>query len=567
MTHQIFSFQFNHGGIQDQLPAMSLPNQSFESDPVSLFESWITTEDSSEHHQSLFPSYSDDEYYRPIHHQNLISAAPQGISEVNDFRQVLLDNSDEPINGNHEISISNSNSDSASASFDLLRGDTNGSRKRSSSCTVYNPISSVIDSEGLSIEELIRIAGARFIHFSSESGDSVSDSFDFDLSFSGLSDDELKNVELAEFLLMAAEKIGDEQYDRASSLLTECDLQSSASGDPVQRLVYYFSRALWERIDGQTGKRTVMQKPDKVQAMMMPPRDCFLEFYEKVPFGQVSEFAAIQAVVDSVASSRRIHIVDFNIKNGEQWTIFMQALVSREEIPVDHLKITAIGTVGKGMLEETGKRLIGFAEAMELSFSFKLIMVEDLMDLKEEMFEIDCDETVAVLSEYLLTTLISSAAKLDYVMKLIWKIKPCVMVVTEVESNHNSPVFVNRFIETLFFVSAYFDCLETCMDRESPHRMFIESTIFGEGTKIIVAKEGEERGIRNVKVDVWRAYFRRFGMEEAELSLSCVYQAELVAKKFKSWRSCTVELDDKSLIVGWKGTPIHSITAWNFNYE
>ncbi|CAN1806557.1 DELLA protein RGL2 [Linum perenne] len=440
MTHQIFSFQFNHGGIQDQLPAMSLPNQSFESDPINLFESWITTEDSSEHHRSLFPTYNDDEHYRPIHHQNLISAAPQGISEVNDFRQVLLDNSDEPINGNHEISISNSNSDSASALFDLLRGDTNG-------------------------------------------------------------------------------------------------------------------------------KRTVMQKPDKVQAMMMPPRDCFLEFYEKVPFGQVSEFAAIQAVVDSVASSRRIHIVDFNIKNGEQWTIFMQALVSREEIPVDHLKITAIGTVGKGMLEETGKRLIGFAEAMELSFSFKLIMVEDLMDLKEEMFEIDCDETVAVLSEYLLTTLISSAAKLDYVMKLIWKIKPCVMVVTEVESNHNSPVFVNRFIETLFFVSAYFDCLEACMDRESPHRMFVESTIFGEGTKIIVAKEGEERGIRNVKVDVWRAYFRRFGMEEAELSLSCVYQAELVAKKFKCWRSCTVELDDKSLIVGWKGTPIHSITAWNFNYE
>ncbi|CAN0855430.1 DELLA protein RGL2 [Linum grandiflorum] len=541
MAHQISSFQFNHGGIQNQHPAVS--NQSFESDPITLFETWIAREDDSsehDHHQSLFQSYSNDteEDYPLIHHHSTISE-PQSISDFNVNRQVSVDSSDEPINGSNEIP---NYSDSASALFDMLRV---GSRKRnSSSRTVHKPsVIEPVDSVALSTEELIRIAGARFIHFSSESGDSVAGSFD--LTFSGLSDEELKNVELAEFLLMAAEKVGDEQFERASSLLAECDLQSSTTGDPVQRLVYYFSRALWERIDRQTAKQTIEKSPKipKVQAMMMPPRECFLEFYEKVPFAQVSEFAAIQAVVDSVATSRRIHIVDFNIKNGEQWTIFMQALVSRVETPVDHLKITAVGTVGKEMLEETGKRLIGFAEAMELSFSFKLIMVDDYMELKEEMFEIDCDETVAVLSEYLLTTIISSVVKLDYVMKMIWKIKPCVMVVTEVESNHNSPVFVNRFIEALFYVSAYFDCLETCMERDNPHRMFAESSFFGEGTKIVVANEGEERAIRNVTMDVWRAYFRRFGMEEADLSLSCVYQAELVANKFPCWKSCTVEVD------------------------
>ncbi|CAN1806559.1 DELLA protein GAI1 [Linum perenne] len=462
MTDEIFSFQFNHGGIQDQ------PNQRFQSDPFSLFEGWIAPQPqpqvSSDDHQFPFPSYE----YHQI--ENQISV-PQEISELDAMihRQVLLNKPvtnpslpalselDELIYAQVPVSDQNpriSNFDSSSALFDLLRGATCGSRK-----------------------------------------------------------------------------------------LT-----------------------LRERIDRETGKET-LEESASFHKILMPPKECFLDFYEKVPFGKVSEFTAIQAVVDSVANATRIHIIDFNVKNGEQWTIFMQALVSREENPVDHLKITAIGTMGKDLLEETGKWLTGFAETMALSFSFKLIMVEDFMDLEEDMFEVDCNETVAILAEYILTTLISPIEKLDYVMKVMRHLNPCVMVVTEVESNQNSAVFVNRFIETLFYTSAFFDCLEVCMDRDSPHRTFAESRIFGQGVRIVVATEGEERVIRSVKMDTWRDYFRRSRMEEADLSFSCLYQAELVAKKFPSWRFCTVDMDRKSLIVRWKGTPIHSVTAWKFDNE
>ncbi|CAN1195033.1 DELLA protein GAI1 [Linum perenne] len=539
MTDEIFSFQFNHGGIQDQ------PNQRFQSDPFSLFEGWIAPQPqpqvSSDDHQFPFPSYE----YQQI--ENQISV-PQEISELDAMihRQVLLNKPvtnpslpalselDELIYAQVPVSDQNpriSNFDSSSALFDLLRGATCGSRKLSNARTnvrkanfdsVENGDS---DSVGLSTEEFVRMAGARFIQSSSKSGDLVTDMN----SFSGLSDDEFKNVELVEFLLTAAEKVGDEQFERARNLLTECDLQSSPSGDPVQRLVYYFSRALRERIDRETGKET-LEESASFHKILMPPKECFLDFYEK-------------------------------------WTIFMQALVSREENPVDHLKITAIGTMGKDLLEETGKWLTGFAETMALSFSFKLIMVEDFMDLEEDMFEVDCNETVAILAEYILTTLISPIEKLDYVMKVMRHLNPCVMVVTEVESNQNSAVFVNRFIETLFYTSAFFDCLEVCMDRDSPHRTFAESRIFGQGVRIVVATEGEERVIRSVKMDTWRDYFRRSRMEEADLSFSCLYQAELVAKKFPSWRFCTVDMDRKSLIVRWKGTPIHSVTAWKFDNE
>ncbi|CAN1219498.1 DELLA protein GAI [Linum perenne] len=428
----------------------------------------------------------------------------------------------EPVTESHR----NQNPDTLSGLFDLLGRGGNGRRKRNSNETSNVEVVEEADSVvRLSTEELFRIAGARFIQSYSKSGDLGTNPCD--ISFSGvLSDEERENVELVEFLLTAAEKVGDGQFERAAKLLV-------------------------------TGKKTV-QKQASVHEMMHQPRECLLEFYEKLPFGQVTNFAAIQAVVDSVANATRIHIVDFNIKNGEQWTIFMQALISRpEENPVEHLKITSIGTMYKDMLEETGQRLTEFAEAMALPFSYKVIMVEDLMELKEDMLEIDFEEeSVAVLSEHMFSTLISSVEKMDYVMKVIRKMKPCVMVMTEVEANNNSPLFVNRFVEALFFGGV-------CMERDNPHRMFVESTIYGEAVKIVVANEGEERGVRNVKMDAWRAYFGRFGMVEADLSFSCVYQAELVAKKFPNWKSCTVEVVGKSLIVGWKGTPIHSVTAWN----
>ncbi|CAN0855452.1 DELLA protein 1 [Linum grandiflorum] len=414
MADHIF---FDHGGSQAR------PNQSLESNhPFILLDGWTAPEDSCQLDQFLCPRCKVEQYHQPtVHEYHNKIYAPYELNQMIHRNQVL---GDESVTQRHR----NSNPDTASGLFDLLgSGPRKGNISSSSTSTVYET-SNDADSVGLSTGDVFRIAGARFIQSYSKSSDLVTNLFD--IAFSGLSDEQLRNVELAEFLLTAAEKTGDGQFERASNLLTGCDLRSSLTGDPVQRLVHCFSRALRERIDHQTGKefRTV-QNSASVHKIMNQPMECFLEFYEK---------------------------------KGEQWTIvFMHALASREENLVDHLKITSIGILEKDMmLEQTGKRLVEFAETMALPFSFKVIMVEDFTDLKEEMFEIDCEETVAVLPEYLFSTLTPSVEKVDHVMKVVWKLKPCVMVMTEVETNTSSPIFVNRFIETLFFGSAWFDCME-----------------------------------------------------------------------------------------------------------
>ncbi|CAN0891051.1 DELLA protein RGL1 [Linum grandiflorum] len=150
-------------------------------------------------------------------------------------------------------------------------------------------------------------------------------------------------------------------------------------------------------------------------------------------------------------------------------------------------------------------------------------------------------------------------------MKVVKDINPSIMVVSEIEANHNSSVFAYRFMEALFFFGAYFECIEACMDGETTKRTEVEEMYFGESISSIVAFEGEERTVRNVPLRGWRMFFERFGMEEMEIGSSCLDRAKVVIENVVGCEGlCTVEMDEKSLVVGWKGMPLHSVSAWKF---
>ncbi|OMO53538.1 Transcription factor GRAS [Corchorus capsularis] len=416
----------------------------------------------------------------------------------------------------------------------------------------------------LSTEEIMRVAGEMFIQsFSCQTFEHP-----FNLSFSGISEQEKKDVELAVLLLAAAEKVGQQQYDRAVRLLKQCDFMSSKTGNPVQRVVYYLSEALREKIDKETGRSSSKGSNSKplfnIDEAMMSPNPTTVACYEEMPFARITQFTGIQAIVENVGEAKKIHIFDLEIRNGMQWTVLMQSLACRYASPLELLKITAVATTAKHLREETGKRLSSFADSLNLPFAFKVVMVSDMLDLKEDMFELDAEETVAVYASFAFRMMLSMPNRIENVMKVIRLINPCIMVVTEVEANHNSPIFVNRFIEVLFFFSSYFDCLASCMKQDCKNREIIESVFFFEGIRNILAAEGEERKIRHVNFDVWRQFFARYGMEEAELSMSAMYQADLILKKFADGNCYTLQMNGKCLLVGWKGTPMHSISVWKF---
>ncbi|XP_038719063.1 DELLA protein GAI1-like [Tripterygium wilfordii] len=416
----------------------------------------------------------------------------------------------------------------------------------------------------LSTEEIMRVAGTRFIQSSSQTVDIMPIlSKPLDLSLSGLSSEEIEDIELADMLLASAEKVSNQEYEHASKLLSQCDRLSSSTGNPVQRVVYYFSKALREKSDRESKGSRKNLPFDIPKVVMSAPNSAIIANFKHVPFCQVEQFAGVQAIVENMARAKRVHIIDFGIKCGVQWTLLMQALASRSECPLESLKITAVGSWAcSRQMEIAGKWLMSFAETMNLPFSFMEVTMS-AFDLKEDQFEIDAEETIAIYSEFFLWTMIPQPDRLDSVMNVIRKFNPCIMVIVEVESNLNSPYYLSRFIEALFYYSAYFDCLDVCMEKEVQNRLFTES-LMNQGIKSVVVAEGEERKVRHVTIDVWRAFLSRFGMEEKELSMSSLYQAYLMVKNFACGNSCTLDRNGKSLIIGWKGTPIHSVSVWKF---
>ncbi|KAK7379051.1 hypothetical protein VNO80_04504 [Phaseolus coccineus] len=449
------------------------------------------------------------------------------------------------------------------ASLELLRNY--GSRfKRLSEQNITKPS---LEHHQISTEEIMRVAGARYVQYSAHWNDSFCiPMHPYGLDFGGLSEEENRDVELVQFLLAAAERVGCQQFERASKLLLHCQRNSSANASPVQRVIFHFAQALRERIDRGLGRMTAKgsEKNEEVELIQKLDTKVALTCHKNIPFNQVMQFTGIQAIAEHVASKTKIHLIDLESVSGVHDTVLMQALTERQDCKVQLFKITALALHSyKTMIQETGKRLASFAESLNLPFSYNAVFVTDFADIRKDDFEIGEDEVVAVYSPYFLRCMVSRPDCMENLMRVIWNIKPVIMIVLEVEANHNSPFFVNRFIEALFFYSAFFDCLGSCMNHEIECRMKIEA-VLSEGIRDIVAMEGRERKVRNVKIDVWRRFFARYRMVEIGFSESSLYQAHLVNKEFAFGKFCTVDKNDKCLLVGWKGTPLHSISAWRF---
>lgn len=413
--------------------------------------------------------------------------------------------------------------------------------------------------KGLSIPAILRLAGEMFIQ-------SVSS------KHIELSKEDTKNLRLLQYLLSAAEKVGEKQFHTAGKLLKKCDKLRYQKGNGIQRLVYYFSAALHERIDRQTKKSAAEKGVGKnlslyIENILSSTSSAMIAFQKAVPFCHVCQFSGMQAIIEQVSDSRKIHIIDLQIRMGTQYTLLMQALAARDEFPVEYLKITAVGIHCKAAIEETGKRLTSFSETFNLTFSFSIVMIDDVKDLKKDHFKLDEEnEAVAVYAEFILMLLVDNPSSLESLMRVIRGMNPSAMVVIEGEVNQNSPVFVDRFAEALFYYGAFFDALADCLndDDDSPNRLVFESMFFSRGIKNVVAIEGEERTIRHVKVKVWRDFFAKFGMAEVQLSMSSKYQAKLILNNFACGNSCTLDMDGESLIIGWKGIPTQSLSVWKF---
>ncbi|XP_076928866.1 scarecrow-like protein 23 [Bidens hawaiensis] len=450
------------------------------------------------------------------------------------------------------------------ASLRIVKDYASRSRKLNGE-KIHIPSSNTVRNDRkLSTIERIRMAGLHFI----DSYEISNPNHAFPFSSSGLSDEESKDINLLLTLLASADKTGQQHFTEAIKLIESCNNTSSNEGITVQRLVYYFSEAIREKINHETGRDACdglerMQMFD-LQKALMGIDGSIVAFHQKVPMEQVCQFTSMHTIVENLGRARHVHVIDLEIRSGMQYIVLMQAIASGSEWQLRHLKITAIGTRSESKIKDTCNHLADFARSKNIPFSFNIVMVPDMLDFNINLLELDRNEKIAVYSAVSLSSLIITPNRLEHLMREIRKINPCITVITEVEANHTSATFVNRFIDALFFYGALFDSLTVCLGSDELNRKVAESVYYAYSIRNIVAAEGDDRTIRHTGIDVWRAFFARFGMVEIELSGESLNEAKLLIDNFECANCCKLRVDGRCLVVDWNGVPIFSVSAWKF---
>ena len=147
------------------------------------------------------------------------------------------------------------------------------------------------------------------------------------------------------------------------------------------------------------------------------------------------------------------------------------------------------------------------------------------------------------------------------VLQKLQGLAPKVMVVVEQDSNHNSNVMPERFVEALHYYSAMFDSLDLTLPQHCGERVTMEKFLLGQEIKNIVACEGVERVARHEKVDRWRMRMRSAGFVPRPLSSTAALQAKRLLHGYPC-DGYRLKDDQGCLTLCWQDTPLYTASAW-----
>uniref|UniRef100_A0AAU8EHG8 DELLA protein n=1 Tax=Dioscorea oppositifolia TaxID=569628 RepID=A0AAU8EHG8_9LILI len=392
-------------------------------------------------------------------------------------------------------------------------------------------------------------------------------------------DSQEAGIRLVHALMACADAVQQDNMKAADALLKQISVLAASQGGAMRKVASYFAQALAGRI-----------------YRIHPQQDCSLDsafsdilqmhFYETCPYLKFAHFTANQAILEAFAGRRRVHVIDFSMKQGMQWPALLQALALRPGGPPS-FRLTGIGPPqpdNTDALQQVGLKLAQFAETIHIDFEYHGFVANSLADL--EPFMLDPNrasgavagadeepEAIAVNSIFDLHRLLASPGAIEKVLGTVRAMRPRIVTVVEQEANHNSGPFVDRFTEALHYYSTMFDSLEGGAGSgggggavESgggqQQDQLMSEVYLGRQICNVVACEGAERTERHETLTQWRSRMVRAGFEPAHLGSNAFKQASILLEFFAGGDGYRVEERDGCLTLGWHSRPLIATSAW-----
>ncbi|RVW16331.1 Scarecrow-like protein 28 [Vitis vinifera] len=279
------------------------------------------------------------------------------------------------------------------------------------------------------------------------------------------------------------------------------------------------------------------------------------------PIPKFIHFTSNEILLRAFEGKDRVHIIDFDIKQGLQWPSLFQSLASRTN-PPSHVRITGVGE-SKQELNETGDRLAGFAEALNLPFEFHPV-VDRLEDVRLWMLHVKDKESVAVNCIFQLhkTLYDGSGGALRDFLGLIRSTNPSIVLMAEQEAEHNELSLETRVSNSLRYYSAIFDSIDYSLPLDSPVRMKVEE-MFAREIRNIIACEGSDRVERHESFEKWRRRMEQGGFRCVGISEREMLQSQMLLKMYSCENySVSKRGQDAALTLSWLDQPLYTVSAW-----
>ncbi|CAN6480993.1 unnamed protein product [Victoria cruziana] len=349
------------------------------------------------------------------------------------------------------------------------------------------------------------------------------------------------------------------------------------SGDPEQRLLAQMTRAIASRSNPPEVRApgaAELSSPNHLLATQM--------LYEASPCFKLGFLAANLAILEAVRDRSRIHIIDFDIGQGNQYATLIQALAERPSGRPASLRITAVvmdavaSSVGASGLRMVGDRLEKQAEVYGLRCSFHVVSGWRVGELS--LARLGCsgppagageeEEAVAVNFAYRLYRVadesVSTENPRDEMLRLARGLRPAVVVVVEQVMNGNTAPLVTRFGEVVGYYRALIESLDATMTgggKETEERGRVEECL-GRRAANAVACEGWERVERCEVAGKWGARLQMAGFSPRPLSPQV---HALLLNKLRSYRKpgFTLKDDAGGLCFGWNDRVLTHASAWH----
>ncbi|PKA63739.1 DELLA protein DWARF8 [Apostasia shenzhenica] len=372
-------------------------------------------------------------------------------------------------------------------------------------------------------------------------------------------------IRLVHGLMACAEAVQQENYKAADVILKQISMLTPSQGGAMRKVAGYFAEALARRI-----------------YRLNPQQDCSLDsafsdilqmhFYESCPYLKFAHFTANQAILEAFAGCRRVHVIDFGMKQGMQWPALMQALALRPGGPPS-FRLTGIGPPqpdNTDALQQVGWKLAQLADTIHVDFEYRGFVANSLADLEPYMLESSPaenggsyePEVVAINSVFEIHRLLSRPGALDKVLATVRAVKPRIVTIVEQEANHNASPFLERFTEALHYYSTMFDSLEGGCSGEAQQDHMMSEVYLGRQICNIVSCEGPERTERHETLGQWRGRLAGAGFEPVHLGFNAFKQASMLLALFAGGDGYRVEEKEGCLSLGWHTRPLIATSAW-----